>query len=158
MPTHHSSITLRPYRPADCPALAALFFETVHTVNAQDYTPEQLDAWASGQVDLSAWDRSFLAHYTLVAQMEGRIAGFGDIDPATGYLDRLYVHKDCQGRGVATALCDGLEAAVHAGTVTTYASITARPFFERRGYCLVRENRVERKNGALTNYFMEKQI
>ena len=31
---------------------------------------------------------------------------------ADGYLDRLYVHKDYQGRGVATALCDALEQAV----------------------------------------------
>lgn len=35
---------LRPYRSEDCPALAALFYDTVHTVNARDYTPEQLDA------------------------------------------------------------------------------------------------------------------
>ena len=30
---------LRPYRPADCASLAALFYDTVHTVNAKDYTP-----------------------------------------------------------------------------------------------------------------------
>ena len=45
---------LRPYRTADCAELAALFFDTVHTVNARDYTPAQLDAWADGQVDLAA--------------------------------------------------------------------------------------------------------
>ena len=40
------AVTLRPYRPDDCPALAALFYQTVHTVNAAHYTPAQLDAWA----------------------------------------------------------------------------------------------------------------
>ena len=44
---------LRLYRSEDCPALAQLFYDTVHTVNARDYTPEQLDAWADGQVDLA---------------------------------------------------------------------------------------------------------
>ena len=29
---------LRPYRPADCAALAALFYDTVHTVNTRGYT------------------------------------------------------------------------------------------------------------------------
>ena len=28
---------LRLYRSEDCPALAALFYDTVHTVNARDY-------------------------------------------------------------------------------------------------------------------------
>ena len=31
---------IRPYRSADCPALAELFYETVHTVCAGDYPPE----------------------------------------------------------------------------------------------------------------------
>ena len=37
-------LRLRRYQPADCAALAALFYDTVHTVNARDYTPAQLDA------------------------------------------------------------------------------------------------------------------
>ena len=45
---------LRRYRPEDCPSMAALFFDTVHTVNARDYTPAQLDAWADGTPDLAA--------------------------------------------------------------------------------------------------------
>ena len=121
------SMTIREYRPGDCREMAALFYDTVHTVNARYYTPEQLDAWADGRVDLDAWDRSFRAHTTLVAVADGRIVGFGDM-AGDGYLDRLYVHKDWQGRGVATALCDRLEAAVP-GPVETHASITARPFF-----------------------------
>ena len=58
---------LRPYRPADCASLAALFYDTVHTVNAKDYTNAQLDAWADGNVDPDAWNASFLSHTTYVA-------------------------------------------------------------------------------------------
>lgn len=76
--------------------MAALFHGTVHTVNAGDYTPDQLRAWAPGTVDLAAWDASLSAHHALVAE-EGVVVGFGDID-AAGYLDRLYVHKDYQRR------------------------------------------------------------
>ncbi len=147
---------LRRYRSADCEELSALFYRTVHTVNAKDYSPLQLDAWASGSVDLSAWDRSFLEHTTFVAEEDGQIVGFGDID-RTGYLDRLFVHKDYQRQGIAAALCDALEAAVQARTITTHASITARPFFERRGYRLVKEQQAIRSGVALTNYVMQKQ-
>ena len=150
------AVTLRPYRPADCPALAKLFTETVHTVCAADYTPAQLDAWAPAcGPDLAAWDKSFRAHRTLVAELDGRLAGFGDLDPAAGYLDRLYVHKDLQGRGVATALCNALEEAA-AGPVVTHASVTARPFFARRGYRVLRAQQVERRGVTLANYVMEK--
>lgn len=149
-------MTLREYRPQDLAALAELFYQTVHAVNAADYTKEQLDAWASGQVDLAAWDRSLREHTSVIAVEGEGIVGFGDID-ATGYLDRLYVHKDHQRRGVASAICDRLEQAAQGKRIVTHASITARPFFERRGYRVLREQRVERRGVLLANYVMEKQ-
>jgi len=148
-------MTLREYKPSDCEALAELFYSTVHTVNAKDYTKAQLDAWATGRIDLEKWDRSFREHYTVVAADGEKIAGFGDID-AAGYLDRLYVHKDYQRKGVASAICGRLERAVR-GKITTHASITARPFFEKRGYAVLREQQVERQGVLLTNFVMEKE-
>lgn len=148
-----SKLVIRPYRPEDCPELLRLFYDTVHTVCARDYSKEQLSAWADGRPDSAEWERSLLEHTTLIAEYGGRISGFGDI-ASDGYLDRLYVHKDFQGLGIATALCDRLEAG-HSH-VTTYASITAKPFFLKRGYRVVRENRAVRHDIELTNYLMEK--
>lgn len=148
-------MSIRPYRPEDCEALARLFYDAVHTVNAKDYTKAQLDVWATGNVDLEAWDRSLTAHFTLVAEENGVITGFGDMD-SSGYLDRLYVHRDFQGKGIASVLCDRLESCV-SGLITTHASITARPFFEKRGYRLIKEQQVERRGVLLTNFVMEKQ-
>lgn len=147
---------LRPYQSTDCPALARLFYETVHTVNARDYTRQQLDAWATGQVELPLWDRAFREHCTLVAEQDGQLLGFGDMDD-TGYLDRLFVHKDHQGKGIATALCDRLEAQSTANIFTAEVSVTARPFFEKRGYRVVRQQNVERNGVFLTNFLMEKE-
>lgn len=148
-------MVIRRYQPSDCAELSELFYQTVHTVNAKDYTAEQLDAWAGGGVDLPAWNRSFLAHITYVAAAEGRIVGFGDIAPE-GYLDRLYVHKDVQRQGVASALCEKLEGAVPGRAITVQASITARAFFESRGYQVKRKRQVVRKGILLENYLMEK--
>ena len=146
---------LRPYVSADLDELLILFYETVHTVNARDYTPAQLDAWAGPHTDRERWDRTLREHTSLVAEENGQIIGFGDID-TTGYLDRLYVHKDHQHQGIATFLCDRLEQAVAAERLTVAASITARPFFEKRGYRVLQEQRVERHGIILTNYRMEK--
>ena len=98
---------LRPYKPSDCPAMATLFYNTVHTVNSKDYTAAELDAWATGSVDLEAWNQSFLDHITLIAEIDGILVGFGDMDHS-GYLDRLYVHKDYQRQCIATKLCNEL--------------------------------------------------
>lgn len=149
-----SSMIIRKYRPSDCKCLTELFYDTVHTVNAKDYTEEQLNVWATGKVNLDEWNRSLSEHYAVVAVVDNVIAGFGDIDQ-TGYLDRLYVHKDYQQQGVAAAICDELEKAVSVQIITTHASITARPFFEKRGYRVRKEQQVERQGVLLTNYVME---
>ncbi|EES48310.1 acetyltransferase [Clostridium botulinum E1 str. 'BoNT E Beluga'] len=99
---------IRKYKPLDCKELTELFYNTVHTVNGKDYTKEQLNVWATGKVDLEKWNKSLQEHYSLVVIENYIIIGFGDIDK-TGYIDRLYVHKDYQGKGVATAICDKLE-------------------------------------------------
>lgn len=147
---------VRNYQTEDCRGLADLFYNTVHSVNARDYTKEQLAVWATGHVDLEQWDESFLRHYTLVAVLNEEIVGFGDIDES-GYLDRLYVHRNHQRRGIATLLCDKLEAYVYPKEVTTHASITARPFFIKRGYYAIKEQQVSRGGILLTNYVMVKR-
>ena len=148
---------IREYRPADCKYLAALFYQTVHFINAKDYTEEQLNVWATGYVDINEWNQSLSKHFSLVAIKDGIIAGFGDIDK-TGYLDRLYVHKDYQNQGIATAICDKLEQAFGVSKITTHASITAKPFFLHRGYNTIKEQQVIRSNIPLTNYIMEKPL
>lgn len=146
---------LREYMTSDCEQLAKLFFQTVHSVNAKDYTKEQLDVWATGTVDLKEWDESFLKHHTLVAVENDEIVGFGDMDDV-GYLDRLFVHQDHQGEGIASAICDELEYSVDGKKITTHSSLTARAFFEHRGYRVIREQTVVRNGISLTNYIMEK--
>lgn len=152
-------MNIRRYTSADCAEMAELFYNTVHTVNARDYTEVQLNAWANGNIDLTAWDKSFSEHNTLVATEDGIIVGFGDMDG--GYLDRLYVHRDHQRQGIATAIVSELEVQADASGIsvfTTHASITAKPFFEKRGYVAVSERKVIRSGVELTNYAMEKRL
>lgn len=147
---------IRKYQPKDCKEITELFYNTVHNVNKKDYTKEQLEVWAPVNADLEKWNKSLTEHYSLVAVEKGIITGFADIDE-TGYLDRLYVHKDYQKKGVATALCDKLEARAFE-KIVTHASITAKPFFEKRGYNVIKEQQVLRGGLLLTNYVMKKSI
>lgn len=79
----------------------------------------------------------------------------------TGHLNRLYVHKDFQGKGIATALVKALEAEaikLNLRKISTEASITAQPFFEKRGHQTVCAQLVERKGVQLRNFKMMKNL
>lgn len=154
-----NKISIRKYRSEDCSSMAKMFYETVHTVNAADYSIEQLNTWATGNVNIDEWDKSFLGHYSLVAvNNNNEIVGFGDID-STGYLDRLYVHKDYQKCGIGTMICDELEKWAidrKIDTIITHASITAKGYFECRGYNVIKKQKVIRCGIELVNYVMKK--
>ena len=147
---------LRRYKSSDCNAIISLFRETVHTVNRKDYTRDQCDAWAPAEIDVGPWDALLSSHLTLVAVEGETIVGFADMDE-TGYLDHLYVRVGFLRRGIATALCDALESTIPRKLYTTHASITSRPFFEARGYTVVKEQQVRRHGVLLTNYVMQKR-
>ncbi|MGN1133252.1 MAG: GNAT family N-acetyltransferase [Oscillospiraceae bacterium] len=149
-------MVLREYRSTDCPDIIKLFYDTVHSVNAKDYTREQLDIWAPENIDAEKWDKSLSEHYTLVALIGDKIVGFGDIDD-TGYLDRLYVHKNYQRKGIAEKICNKLEIHSDAAKITVHSSVTAKGFFANRGYNVIKSQIVIRNSIKLTNYVMEKQ-
>lgn len=146
---------IREYISSDCKEIADLFYNTVHCINAKDYTEEQLKVWATGNININNWNKSFLNNYTVVVEDNGIIIGFGDINNE-GYLDRLYVHKDYQDIGVGAAICDRLEKQYDVEHIITHASITAKTFFEKRGYRVIKEQFVERNGVKLRNYIMER--
>ena len=90
---------IRKYQSSDCESIARLFYETVHEINAKDYTKEQLNAWAGERIDFKQWYASFLKHHSFVAVEHEMLVGFGDMDQH-GYLERLFVHKDYQRKGI----------------------------------------------------------
>ena len=146
---------IRRYERGDLVKIIGLFHDTVHMVNIRNYTQEQVDVWAPDTIDLDEWDKTLSEHYTFVVVKDDVIIGFGDIDDS-GYLDRLYVHHDYLRQGVATLICNKLESMIDADlTIMTHASITAKPFFEKRGYRIVKEQLVERNGISLKNYIME---
>lgn len=152
--------TVRRYKQQDCKEIVKLFYDTVHTINSKDYSSAQLDAWAPEEINVDMWNKSLSSTYTVVTEINGSIVGFGNLDK-TGYLDRLYVHKDFQGQGIATIITDELEkyAQKHDITIiTTEASITAKPFFEKRGYKTIKQQSVERKGQTLINFLMEMHL
>lgn len=93
-----------------------------------------------------------------VAVRSDTIVGFADIT-TDGYLDHLFVHKDFQGQGIASGLLHRVEQeALGHGVkqIRTDASITAKPFFEHKGYVAVCAQTVSIRGVALGHFKMAK--
>jgi putative acetyltransferase len=132
-------ITLRPYRQDDAPALLALYRDTIRRVNSRDYSPVQIAAWASDDIDLADWDGRFAGRFVQVAEEAGRPVGFAELE-ADGHIGRVYVSADHQRRGIGGKLIAAVTAEarrVALARLHTEASITARPFFEAQGFTVL---------------------
>ena len=151
---------VRDYEPGDAEPICRLFYETVRTVNLGDYSPEQVRAWAPEIPDPAAWHERMSGRHTLVADEGGEIVGFAELEES-GHLDMLYCRADAVGRGVGSLLyaaVEGRARGLDLARISTEASITARPFFGRHGFAVLRRNTVWQEGTALTNFSMQKAL
>lgn len=144
------------YRPELEKSVIRMIQHTIRTVNQRDYEPAQIMAWSD--LDETKWAASLVDRTALVMMTdEYQVAGFGDMT-AEGYLDRLYTAAAYQGIGIGGALLAALEQQSSSRRFSTYASITARPFFEAHGYQVVRENIAKVRGQEFLNVYMEKEV
>ena len=145
----------------DIQELNSLFKSTVLTVNAQNYTADEVADWASCGDISGHWEELFShLHFIAATDCKGGIIGFSAVS-REGYLHSLFVHKDWQSKGIGTLLLSEIEkAAIAYGArqITSDVSITARPFFEKHGYTMTKEQKAKANRLHLTNYRMEKTI
>ena len=149
---------IRRYDAADLDAVMSVFLRSVRGVASRDYDAGQIAAWA--QVDRDVWSHRRLDRPTWVALIDGVIAGFIDLE-GSGHIDMLFVDAASQRGGVASALLDTVENAARVqrlAVLDTDASITARPFFEKHGFQVVRSQDVALRGQRLTNFRMEKRF
>lgn len=153
---------IRKYRPLDVRELLSLYYDTVHEINIRDYSAAQVDAWMPSKEErVGFWNERFSASKTVVAEIKGKIVGFGNLEKNNSMIGMLYVHKDHQREGIATALLKVLEKKLRKQEIFTAkaeVSFTAHPFFVSRGYQLVRENHKTLNDLEFTNYIMEKEL
>jgi len=147
---------IRNYRDDDAVEIAQLFHGAVHALIDARYTAEELEAWAPTPPDHSHWRERLALKKPYVAEREGEIVGFIELED-DGHIDCFYTHRDHQRRGVGRRLYDHLLRKADARGIRDLhveASDIARPFFERVGFVLEKENRIERDGQVLRNFSM----
>lgn len=153
-------ITLRQALFADLPQMKQLFRDTILTVCANEYDEQQRSVWASSSEKTERWENLIKEQNVLLAFKNEIVAGFGSLLNGN-YLDFMYVHKDHQRQGIAETLLNALEAeAMQQGSavVTSDISKTARPFFEKKRYEVITEQKNVRGDIVLINYKMRKEL
>jgi putative acetyltransferase len=151
---------IRQYKSDDLDEIVALFRRSVRELASSDYTDQQIAAWAPETSEPPSWSQRLATELVVVCEIGGRIAGFARLE-RNGYLDLLYVHPEFARRGVASRLCDYLEEwAVRnrVGRMFTEASVTARPFFECRGFRATREQTALPQGVPISNFTMERTL
>ena len=147
---------LRAYTGADAEATLAVFFRAIRETASADYSPEQIDAWAAEARDLGAWAESRAVAHTQLAVIDSRVIGFTDLDD-NGYIDMMFVDPDFGRQGVATTLLAATKTlARQRGLValTTYASLTAKPFFKQHGSLVTEERHLTHGGVGMVNFAM----
>ena len=144
----------------DLNELQQLFVDTVKFVCKADYNDKQVDVWTSGIENKQRWQDILTNQFVIVAQDKDKITGFCTLDKGN-YLDLLYVHKDFQRQGIAYKLYSDIEKEAKRqgqNKLTSGVSKTAKPFFEKIGFRVLSEQKVNLKGVELTNYKMTKNI
>jgi putative acetyltransferase len=144
----------------DLAEMQQLFVDTITTVCRKDYTHEQIVAWTSGITNTKRWLDRFDEQYVLLAIIKDQIAAFGTLKDGN-YIDMFFVHKDFQRQGIAGRLYELLEdkaEELQSDLISADVSITAKPFFEKMGFLVEAEQKVERLGVELVNYKMVKKL
>lgn len=129
-------MTIRRYQPGEESGIWDVYFRATHESNARDYHPDLLNRWAPADQDMTEWRERCLQKNPFVAIMEDRIVGMAELE-RDGFVDYFYVSPDFQGRGIGSGLLARLEheaREMKASLLTADVSLTAKEFFEARGF------------------------
>ena len=155
-----SAVALRPYLSADARRCAEIFRLSIEELAAEDYDEEQREAWASGADDEQAFGARLSEALTMLAVIDGAIAGFASLKGAEE-IDMLFVDPEFARQGVGRALIDALTRLAEARgarRLTTEASDAAKPLFDRQGFTAQKRNLVRIGDQWLANTTMSKTL
>ena len=127
---------IRPAVDGDADAVWRVHTASVRRLCAGWYTEHEIAVW-TGRLVVDAYRRAMQQHVMVVAEREGVVVGFGELDPARGEIVAVYVRPDATGDGVGSALLAHLERAAQAAghrRLTLCASLNAEGFYARRGW------------------------
>ncbi|MAC83958.1 MAG: GNAT family N-acetyltransferase [Arcobacter sp.] len=144
----------------DTQEIAELFTNTIHKINIQNYTLEQIEVWAPIKIDYEKWEKRFKKSKPYIAKKENKIVGFFEFEK-DGYIDCFYVHYNYQSQGIGSMLLNKIVKITEENNldmIFANVSITAKYFFEKNNFEIKKKNIIKRDREELINYTMTRQM
>jgi N-acetylglutamate synthase-like GNAT family acetyltransferase len=133
-----TELEIRRATAGDAEAVYEVVLRALRETNARDYPASVIDRLV---LILPKRIASMLEEWhAYVAVVDGRTVGTGSLNGNT--VRAVFVHPDYQGRSIGKKLMDAVENAANVQSVNTLivqSSITAQPFYAKRGFKVVRE-------------------
>lgn len=159
--SHEININIRAYKRSDAESLVQIFYNTCHKVLIKNYSKEQVTALAPEEkLIVEPWAKKWEKNPPFVAEIDNQIVGFAEF-MNDGYIDCFYCHHNYIGKGVGARLMQAiLSKAKLQQNYRIYADVseTAKTFFEKHEFIVLKRKSIERKGVFLDNYLMEKMI
>jgi len=154
-----TTVIVRQYIPEDAKHLVNIYYYTIHKINIQDYTEDQVNAWAPpSSLKLTGWKKKWETIKPLIALIDNKIVGFTELE-ANGHIDCFYVHHEYQRVGIGSSLMNAVynkASDLNIKRLFAEVSITVKPFFESKGFKVVKQQIKDIRGVNLTNFIMEK--
>ena len=148
---------IRRYKAGDEDSIARIYHDAIMQLTANDYTPEQLRAWANPPVNPEHWKHRCREKQPFVNEREGQVAGFMELD-TDGHIDCAFVDPAHVRTRVMSELMEEVKRrARQKGICKLFVEVskTARPFFEFHGFSWVRDGSVTVRGATLEHAVME---
>lgn len=145
---------IRKFKDSDTEELAQMHNETIRTINVKDYPKKQIEVWAGPKLAIRKYPKDRIR---FIALDKNKIVGFGAFKDDD--ITAVYVHKDYVGKGVGKELLKKLEYTAYkkgVRKIKCVSTITAKDFYEKHGYKIIKKTKLKIKDQKLVVYEMEK--
>lgn len=137
---HKETIKIRLAKPNDAKSILEVHYDAVHKIASKDYDKKILNDWSPPVTAKRVKDykkKSRIKIIRLVANINGKIVGFGTLTPKDCRIGAVYVSPKAKRRGVGALLLRELEniaRKLHIKKLKLESSITAEKFYNKNGY------------------------
>jgi GNAT superfamily N-acetyltransferase len=127
---------VRPARESDVDAIFRVHADSIRALCRERYGPREIAAWIAFR-PREAYRLALASRDLFVAEWQGEIVGFGQLDARRGEIEACYVAPEAVASGIGSALLARMEdeARRRGHTVVRLnATLNAEPFYARMGY------------------------
>ncbi len=148
-----SGCAVRTFQPDDLAEVSALIHRTIDASYAGVYPPLAIAHFHEHHADYTIVAEAESGHIVVV-ERDGRMVATGTL--VGDEVSRVYVEPERQGQGIGTAIMEALEARAREEGLTDvvlYASVVAKPFYDRLGYVVSEEGERDCGQGQMLRWY-----